>query len=350
MKPEPARQTGPPALDEEAFDQLLSAAYVMQEHNARLKRAAASANGAKTNPETPAPRPAETKIQASPAVPEPAVSSARGGACRQCGHGFTGPELFCGICGTPRGNETTTSPQPKPWASLWDMHETAAKPSGAGSANIAWKPPVVTSADEDAIELFPAELEEIVAQFAASEAADKESIEAQEPEAESAAAPQPEEAVSEEDGKLALTHASRWASAAKAHDWFESLKAQQTTRQRVQYIWLRYRGAISIAAASLFLLFVVIDWGLQPSPRSPNGTRELSGFEQMLVSLGLAEVTPSSQGHRGNPDTQVWVDPHTALYYCPGAPLYGKTKDGRTTSQIEAQRDQFEPATRKACD
>ena len=72
-------------------------------------------------------------------------------------------------------------------------------------------------------------------------------------------------------------------------------------------------------------------------------------FDRMLISLGLAEAPPSPE-YKGNPDTQVWVDLHTALYYCPGADLYGKTPKGKFTSQRDAQLDQFEPAYRKTCD
>jgi len=39
-------------------------------------------------------------------------------------------------------------------------------------------------------------------------------------------------------------------------------------------------------------------------------------FDRMLISLGLAEAPPAPE-YKGNPDTQVWVDLHTALYYCP---------------------------------
>src|ERR1051325_7566519 len=38
MKPQSRRQPGSPVVDEAAFQQLLSAAYVMQEHNSRLKK------------------------------------------------------------------------------------------------------------------------------------------------------------------------------------------------------------------------------------------------------------------------------------------------------------------------
>jgi hypothetical protein len=72
-------------------------------------------------------------------------------------------------------------------------------------------------------------------------------------------------------------------------------------------------------------------------------------FDRMLISLGLAEAPPEPE-NRGNPETQVWVDLHTGLYYCPGTDLYGKTPKGKYTLQRDAQLDQFEPAYRKTCD
>jgi len=65
--------------------------------------------------------------------------------------------------------------------------------------------------------------------------------------------------------------------------------------------------------------------------------------------LGLAEAPPAPE-YKGNPNTQVWVDLQTALYYCPGADLYGKTAKGKYSSQQDAQLDQYEPASRKACE
>jgi hypothetical protein len=67
------------------------------------------------------------------------------------------------------------------------------------------------------------------------------------------------------------------------------------------------------------------------------------------VSLGLAE-TPPAPVYLGNPNAQVWVDLHTALYYCSDSDLYGKTQGGKFTTQRDAQLDQFEPAARKNCD
>src|SRR5438270_664916 len=80
-------------------------------------------------------------------------------------------------------------------------------------------------------------------------------------------------------------------------------------------------------------------------PATPN----LTLCEKLLVSLGLAEPPPAPT-YQGNPATQVWIDVHTALYYCPGADLYSKTDGGKIISQREAQQDQFEPANREACD
>jgi hypothetical protein len=83
--------------------------------------------------------------------------------------------------------------------------------------------------------------------------------------------------------------------------------------------------------------------------KPPAPDADLSAFDKLLIGLGLAEP-PETPEYKGNPDTQVWVDLHTALYYCPGSDLYGKTPKGKLSSQRDAQLDQFEPANRKACD
>jgi hypothetical protein len=77
---------------------------------------------------------------------------------------------------------------------------------------------------------------------------------------------------------------------------------------------------------------------------------QLTWFESLLVELGLAEAPARTPGYAGSPNVQVWVDVHTALYYCPGSGLYGKTPGGHFTTQRDAQQDEFEPATRVACE
>jgi len=112
-----------------------------------------------------------------------------------------------------------------------------------------------------------------------------------------------------------------------------------------------HRGDVCLAIASVVLLFTLFAWGRRPavagksqSPPQPS----LTLWERTLVSLGLAEV-PEAPVFRGNPAVQVWVDQHTALYHCPGTELYGKTPDGRFTTQRDALLDQFEPAARAYC-
>jgi len=85
------------------------------------------------------------------------------------------------------------------------------------------------------------------------------------------------------------------------------------------------------------------------SKRKQAADTNLSTFDKLLIGLGLAEA-PETPENKGNPDTQVWVDVHTALYYCPGSELYGKTPKGKYTTQRDAQLDQFESASRKVCD
>jgi len=53
---------------------------------------------------------------------------------------------------------------------------------------------------------------------------------------------------------------------------------------------------------------------------------KLSAFEELLVSMGLAEAPPPPVAYTGTPGTRVWVDINNALYYCPGAEPYGNSK------------------------
>ena len=69
---------------------------------------------------------------------------------------------------------------------------------------------------------------------------------------------------------------------------------------------------------------------------------------RLSTKVGFKSDPPPAE--EGNPETRVWVDIHTALYYCPGADSYGKTPRGRYTKQRDAQMDRFEPAGGKACE
>jgi len=119
--------------------------------------------------------------------------------------------------------------------------------------------------------------------------------------------------------------------------------------------WLiKHRGDVSIAIATVILLLTLTGWGLRPARQNSSQAQapsepSLTLGERILVYLGLAEIPPV-RAQMGNPNVQVWVDRHTALYYCAGSEFYGKTPGGNFTTQRDAQLDQFEPAGRNYCE
>ena len=256
--------------------------------------------------------------------------------CRGCGRQFGEEEYFCGTCGTARQEISSRGDIQSKWASLWHMQQAQKQKT-----------------------------ENLVAdQIAASDlttgtipATQNNSEDASNKELERASGVVPNYPTGAPDQK------SPWTSAARARHWLDGLNAQQRPRRAwIAANWRTYRANIYVGVAALLFLFVILDWGFGSAPTgtsaagaSTPGARhrpkkpELTVSEKLLVGLGLAEPPPSTT-YVGNPQTQVWVDLHTALYYCPGADLYGKTKDGKLTTQLDAQQDQFEPASRKACD
>ena len=148
-----------------------------------------------------------------------------------------------------------------------------------------------------------------------------------------------------------------WSSAATARDFLEQL-ALVNRSGGVSRFWSRRRGDVYLAVAVL-LVACALRWGIlsrhsvsTPTPvahRKSPPEAELPLYDRILVKLGLAEA-PEPPVYKGNPGTQVWEDTRTALYYCPGSDLYGKTPKGKFASQREAQLDQFEPGYRKACE
>jgi hypothetical protein len=156
-----------------------------------------------------------------------------------------------------------------------------------------------------------------------------------------------------------------WSSAAKTRDFLESLAGTRSPGALARF-WQARRGDVYLAIA-VVLVLVVVRWGIwsnhpvgatghgasasaNPTQKPADQDTNLSTFDKLLIGLGLAEAPQTTPESKGNPDTQVWIDLHTALYYCPGSDLYGKTPKGRLSSQRDAQLDQFEPANRKPCD
>jgi len=314
-------------------------------------------------------------------------------SCRKCGHQLVGEEQFCGNCGMPRSSDYEPPSMQSKVASLWHMQEAMKKNSPADSEHSG------PSLHESAANLEAAHsgksladsLEEEMPELFAAAGLPFE------PAAESAALDEPRVNVEFEDSVLsdleipptnrleyedenegedeaevvapqstALAkpeHSTTWRSAASAREFLEQQLALAKRPGELTRFWNARRGDIYLAIA-VVLVVVVIGWGILSnhsvsatgSPtaaatahRKLSPEANLSLFDRMLIGLGLAEAPPAPE-YRGNPNTQVWVDLHTALYYCPGADLYGKTPKGKFTSQRDAQLDQYEPAYRKSCE
>lgn len=157
-----------------------------------------------------------------------------------------------------------------------------------------------------------------------------------------------------------------WTSAAKAREFLEAIASTRAPGALARF-WHDRRGTFYLVMA-VILVLIVIRWGIlsgdHPVSATAHGTAvsgsatrhkepapdaDLSAWDKLLISLGLADP-PEAPEYKGNPDVRVWVDLHTALYYCPGSDLYGKTPKGKYASQRDAELDQFEPAERKACE
>ncbi len=154
---------------------------------------------------------------------------------------------------------------------------------------------------------------------------------------------------------MALEPVSPWTSAVRAREWLEKERAVIGNKP---WQFLRERWADVMVGAAAALLLAAIAWAVWAQPSGTAALRariakqpKLTFVEKVMVSLGMAEPPEAPAGRAlGNPAVQVWVDTHTALYYCPGADLYGKTKNGRLLKQADAQQEQFEPALRQPCE
>jgi hypothetical protein len=241
--------------------------------------------------------------------------------CRGCGQPLAEDELFCGKCGTEKIINPDGPLQSK-WASLWFMNEArriAEKPDEAS---------LLPNEDEDEPSIWkPQALPEL-------EVLNIEKVAHRILKATDSAIERHNEAI-----------ATQSASPLVRLEWLPDTAASSKAEGWLRHHWRVNRANFYLAGASLLLIAALSTPALDAG--SPSGT-QLSLFDRMLIGLGIAEA-PDAPVYRGNPDTPVWVDLHTALYYCPGSDLYGKTDGGKIATQRSAQMDQFEPAHRKAC-
>jgi putative methionine-R-sulfoxide reductase with GAF domain len=335
----------------------------------------------KLKPNVPASIESSTATDANASSVDPSmVATSQPFVCRKCSNELAPEEQFCGKCGSPRISESGPPSMQSKVASLRRMQEANQQNVRTPANGAAHQPPTSESLkhklphdheEERAGQNGDDVLRRLTASNARSRlektgdpvgglklhaAEDSTELEAESPVGQEGLEIQATEtAIARPDGAVA------WSSAAKAKDFLEQLAVSQN-RSAFGNFWNARRGDIYLAIA-VILMAGVIRWGIWSS-HSVNATgrpgtagesrprrvpdADLSMLDKFMISIGIAEP-PDAPEYKGNPETQVWVDLHTALYYCPGAELYGKTPRGRFTSQRDAQLDQFEPAYRKAC-
>ncbi len=302
---------------------------------------------------------------------EPSVVETKGvenSSCWKCGEALVEEEQFCGKCGASRAGANLQSSIQSKLASAMRMHSVHEHSSASESET----PPQTAAA-------FAAEAEDRLAQLLSSSALQED-----------APPPEPSNGAGANKGAIELASSTAlhrgdddpdvdsvstieskpqdvtWSSAAKARNFLDAL-TEPRSLSSFGRLWRARRGDFYLAVA-VILMFFVIRWGMLSSNsvgatgkgtaisaaanrhKPPNPNADLSLFDKLLIGLGLADPPDAPVEYKGNPNTQVWIDPHTALYYCPDSDLYGKTTKGRFASQRDAQMDQFEPASRKACD
>ena len=303
--------------------------------------------------------------------------------CRKCGNTVLSIEQFCGKCGESRVSGREPSEIQRKVAAAWQLEQASLEKRGAaagsGSSSLQESSrftPVPSLLDDLEKEEALYQTREPISppweerldfgHDAKASAANQIDAQAIIRKAIPLAGPSASRSGAEAATALAKPKSdATWSSAAKAREFLETLSSSRGSSALARF-WRERRGTFYLVLA-VILVLVAIRWGILSennagaSARGPAisgaGTRhkpanpesDLSTFDKLLINLGLAEPPPAPE-YKGNPYVQVWVDSRTALYYCPGSELYGKTPQGRYASQRDAEMDQFEPAERKTCD
>jgi putative methionine-R-sulfoxide reductase with GAF domain len=325
--------------------------------------------------------------QASASAAESTGTSPATLSCWRCGGEVLPVEQYCGTCGASRTEDSEPSEMQSKLTAAWHKQQAdQASPAVPSSANpTAQETARLVSTQWEATDFQPEgadpgteepiplpewnETDAKLTQFLTPEP-DTDSISS--PSSSPAPQPKTDDVEADETALVKLQQGGdgTWASAANAREFLDKVGPAP---KAIIHFWHTRRGSFYLGVAVILLMLVVIRWGIlsedHPVGATSHGTAgsgtaasgtanrhkqpapdaDLSMFDKFLISLGLAEP-PEAPPDKGNPDIQVWVDLHTALYYCPGSDLYGKTQKGRFASQHDAQLDQFESASRKACD
>jgi ribosomal protein L40E len=385
-------------LDEQSFQGLLSAAFTIQEHNARrqleqtdqshqdqvhrpVEPLAVEALDSPQEPNEPQTL-KQTQPPEAPTETQPASRLAPDAAnvCRHCGAPKPPDEGHCPTCGLEQfrpGERLQHN-----WASMWLMSqkqrlwpERSSEADEAVQENrqgfpkrfpqLETKSPASRSATEFAHSNLPHAIPAVSAIAANSEVAAKRESRENEGRSvfhnsrldrsstdRSSTDPSATEPSALDDFFRADTSTSDARGDSTLDLSGEPVPAHaapQSLMQRLASlsVTVRFHRADLYLGVSLFVAVLALLWPAAAAPRHA----AIGPWERALITLGIAETPATPVVHlQGDPGIQVWVDTHSALYYCPGEEQYGKTPDGHVTSQREAQMDRFQPASRTVCD
>lgn len=287
--------------------------------------------------------------------------------CYKCGHQLVGQEQFCGQCGASRSTAHEPLSMQSKVASLWHMQQARKKDTFPAQENE--RPFGDNGSGENGSDHFAKVIpasdgfnHRMDARNSLSTALATEAPVGLDQRLSASTDLAADDSGAEEHLAEETPPSADWSSALSAREFLEQFAAGNRGGALVQF-WHSRRGDIYLGLA-VILVACVIRWGIwsnhtvnaTPAPAPPAvthhkvpATPEVSMFDRMLISMGLAEA-PQPPEDKGNPTSQVWIDTHTGLYYCAGADLYGKTPKGKYATQRDAQLDQFVPAYRQTCD
>ena len=237
-------------------------------------------------------------------------------SCRMCGRLFAADEQFCGFCSMPRPVEHHSDELQSKWASLWFMQQ-------AKEALQKTKTQHLPETTEDKVRFW-----HDVGELAA---ASESHIAPVEPKAQMWPRRAPAEITS--DQKLVPSQDPVTPEA------FPFQEQPPFSERAASFANRHWRDAILATVVLTLTIGVVTAW-----PRSAN---QPTWFQSLMVRVWI--VQPRTKVFAGAPETRVWIDVHTQLYYCSGEDLYGKTPDGEFTTQYNAQSDGFLPASTTTC-
>jgi len=331
-----------PLLDEAGFEQLLAAAYVLQQHNDNLRAknphidpVAVLCELVEGNTSNDPREPTTDRVIPPDSNVERMLETDAGASCRACGHQFGADEEFCGSCGLSRALAISSEDLQGKWASLWykQRAQAAVREEKHSCYELSPATPIAPKEELSAVRLENVEddltspgIEENIAEHAT---------------------PIPSEDFGDYNAFHLATIPDVIPTPSSANPrgtpiWESVRKVLEALRDQVHTT----RDA-AIATGSAVLLLILVLWSLWPTDVSAKAGA--SWFDSVLAKVGLADAPAQASSYSGNSDIRVWVDVHTALYYCPGSDLYGKTPGGHFSRQQTAQKDQFEPASGNAC-